>query len=1451
MAERSISTKLTLKVAEFLAGANNAQRALGDLNRKFTETAGFAAGFRKKLDDAFKRLPKIELDANSTPAEVKIAELRRRLETLRDKKVGVDIDAGAALAEMNLIQRELASIDDREVSFDVRAGIAGAMAELAAVNAEIARLDGQRADVNVGADVTAALAGIASVRAALAALVAAPAIVSIGAIGASLGAAFGAAGAGAAGFAAVAVPSLGRVNEALKQQQSAAGGAGGATESLAQKQAKAAQQALALAQAQERVRRANDAVRDASRGVVQAQQDVKRAQEAVTQASADGAARVSDAVRRVSDAERQYADAVRASRDAQQALNDARRQATRDLEDLADRLTDTKLDQRQAALDLADAQKQLEATKANPKSTAADIERATIAYERSQQRVKELATSVERLTADKAEADRKGVEGSDLVKNAQQQLADANQRVADSQQAIADAQRGVAEAQTQAARDVAAAQDRVASAQERLLEAQQRYQYAQRDAITAEKQLRLERLQQKAALEKTGAAAGGAASKMSELSAKEKALAKDIQKFQDKYKDWQQSLEGDVFPVITKGMSLVSSHLKDFTPLVKTAAGSFSILEDEAKKALQGPWWDEFLTDLNTAMPAAIEGLGHTAGNVFKGMVGVLDALLPHANDAVGAFERGSEKFAEWGQALKDNPGFQDFMASVRENAPKVAEIIGNIATAVGRIVQSASGLGPGVLDLLVGISEKIANLSPDEIQAVATGIGLIFGALKLGQAMKITALIALADVITKLPPPALYAIAGGITAIIVAVKGYQTLKNVTEWWNGLSLGIKGAGDAASKAHGPLSSAAGAAEKASGGFSGLAGTLKGGAIALGVGAVAVAAGTLRDKLTGLNPDIKTLADNIAQVAKGGKPAPELLDQINGKVNALDLSQWENFGQIASRLTSDNTFAKLGSQINSVFSDTIGMNIDSGVTRIQNIDKALATAVQSGNGDAAAKMFKGLAKQADDAGVPVDKLKTLLPEYTSAVAAAKQPTNDAATAIGGAKQKLDDFNQALSIFSSRTDIQAALQGLKQKYDDVKSAVDAAGGKLDFSARMTDKQRDAVIQAREKFAGYLTDVQTIASKQADLAKSTGDAALAQDKQKLAILQAAPKMFELAGKSQEARDAIFKLGESAGISRTQLMNAKDEVAKLRLEISRLQNKTITITATVKGDNSTSIGAGKALHEAGAIERYATGGLRSTPPNVAARPTILYGEGRDAEAFIPYEMQYRQRATELLSQVAADFGMQLVPARGVLESVGAASSAISSQMGQATATLSGTLGESGSVTSRIAALGEATQGVSTTVGESLTNMTVVVKDSSAKLNSTVSSTATAMAKTIAALRQQIASLEAALAKAQSASKTTSGSASGGTKSTSKTTGTASGDLKQVKKSAPKAGLVAPAAPSKKSSGGLIEGSAGGGSVTTITPAPTVNFYGTTIRETADVDVMTERMTMRLNSQG
>lgn len=1382
MAERSISARLVLKVAEFIAGGNAAKRTLSDLNSKFVETAGFAAGFRKKLDDAFKKLPKIEIDANSTPAEVKVAELRRKLEELRDKRVGVDINATAALAEMHLIQRELASIDDRDVSFDVRAGISGAMAELAAIDSEIGRLDGRTANVNVDADISGALRGFAAVAAAGAALAAAPIIVTVGASAVGLGAAFGAAGAGAGAFGLAAMGPLSRVNEALKEQENAAGGAGGAMKSLGQKSAEAAQNSLKLAQAQERVRKAEESVKDASRGVVQAREDVRKAEDDVARAASDGAARVAAAVRQVANAESSYTAAVKDAQRAQEALNVARRDAARDLEDLGNRLTDTQIAQRSAALGLKDAQKQLNAVQGNKRATADDVERASIAYAEAQQRVKELATDVQRLTVDKADADKKGVEGSDQVRAAQDQVSAANQRIVDSQQAIADAQADVARAQVDSARSVADAQDRVTAAQEKLLDSQRRYQDAQRDAILAEKQLKVEKLQQAAATSAAGAAAGGAATKMSKLTDAEQKLAAHLKGAKDDYKKWQESLEKDVFPAITGGVDLVISQLPRISPLVKTAGKAFVGLEEDAKKALKGPFWDEFLSDLNTAMPKAIEGFGKTAGNVFTGIAGVVDAVLPHTGDLVDAIVSGSKKFADWGKSLKDSPGFNEFVTFVKTHAPEVKQLIEDVATSAGHIVSALMPFGVASLGGLQLLASITAGMSPEHIQDIAVAITAIYAGFKAKQ---------------------------GADAAIGFLSNLKT-----------KIGDVGT--------------------ASGGVKGKLGTLAGMLGGGGIFGVAIGAGIAALGLFGdAQDDAKQKVDDLASA----------LDQQTGAITkqAKDIIK--------------------------------GSLIDSGaIDAAKKMGLSLKTVTDAAMGN------QGAINQVNAA---LEKAKTNIVVYGGKAGqgaiAQKQLTGGAlalSDAINGQNKTLDGARQKLSDLAAMDGkVLGGQQLLNDSYKAAKDALDKSNGSLDLSTAKTDAQRDAIVKAREKFGDYITSVSGLADKQATLTGKTGDASAA-------VAAQLPKLFELAGKSKEARDRVYELAQKYGISRTEADKATTGAKNLKEVIDKLKGKSIPIEADTSKARAAfnklisdmksaalvgvTIGLTAAKKTAmGGIDRYAAGGLRgSMAPQMANKPTVLFGEGSSGtgatEAFIPYERRFRSRAEQLLQQVASDFGFRMIPdsvlaaatqAGSVSELLSSSSDQIMAGLGLASTTLTDTLGSTGSVTTSIIDLDKSTSGLSTTVGKSAKDLQIGVAVSTTALKSTVTSTTAAMSKTIANLKSEIVKLEAALAKAKSTTSTSSSSKSIGTaasttaKKSSTVAGTITRTTEPIKKSKPQIGTAV----SVVAQPNLIEGSQAGGATSTLNPSNasvSIEMNGTVIREEADIDRLSERLLFKARTR-
>ncbi|WP_189249705.1 hypothetical protein [Streptosporangium pseudovulgare] len=1100
-----MSIKLRANVSGFTAGLRAAQTDTTNLGRKMTETGAAADQMRRRLEAATKALPKIEIDADSSAAEVKFAQLRRDLETLASKKIGVDVDAGVARAEIGRIEDELARLQRTEVDVNVRADIGTALAELRAVDVELKRVDGHDARVQVDADVGGALASIAMVGAALAAL---PAVTTLAVGVTALGGAFAAAGLGAAGFAAVAVPSMGRVSEALKAQETAANAAGGATSGAGQSAAQAAQQAMQLEQAEKRL--------------TDAQKDERQAQEDLTRAREDG---------------------------------------RRALEDMNFSLERSILSQKDAALAVREAEARLQEVMADPESSALDIERAMLSVEQAHQRAREQEVKTQRAKKDTAAANKAGVKGTQEYQRAQE--------------------------------NVIAAQEKVAQ---------------------AEQQLKVLRLQQKEAMSSAGGAAGGLKDALADLSKEERAMVKDLEAFQKGYEKWQRSLQPDVFPAIRQGMDLVLLGLDKIGPGVSGAGKAFTTLGKDAEAALRGPFWTDFFNDVNAEIPGAITSLGHVGMDVFTGLAGVIKAFLPYADDVTAALERGSETFADWGTGLGDSDGFQRFLMMVREDGPIVVEALGNLAKAAAPL----GGISVTGLSLLARV---LADMSPEQIRGVAIAVG----------------------------------------AVYTAVKGYQTVSGAVGWYRDLAGSISKAGDTA--------------DAAKGRFSGLGGSLKAAGIAGVVLGIAGAADNLADSLTGLNPDIDKLARGMSDFVRGGQPAPELMDQIAGKVNVLDLTQWENFGDISSRLASDNPFWKISSDFSDSVKEISGglITMDSGAQRMSNIDQALATMVRSGNGDQAAKMFSVLTRMAGDAGVPMDRLKQQLPEYTRAIGATTQPTNAAALAIQGAKAAMDNLNGAVSKFAGRTDALVAVRNMEAAYKDATVALEGTNGKLSVNHDMVASQRDAVILAREKFSGYIDSIRTAADGSATLSGKTEDATRA-------VLEQLPNLAKLAGKSGEAKEEILKLAQAYGISRDDAIKAMSSADGLRDVLDKLESKEIRIFVKTEYQDELSREALRqankhaegGIYGVGGHQYMADGGIRdvagpvlmawggvrsvgadpgamiATGPKLIsgrAGPDVVFGEA-GAEAYIPLAPNRRARGLEVLTAAANIMGQTVMPA-------------------------------------------------------------------------------------------------------------------------------------------------------------------------------------------------------------
>lgn len=372
-----------------------------------TRTAGaFADAFKKKIDEALRALPPIQIGVAATEAEQKLKDLKAELLELSGKRVGVDLTDAEAIAKLDELKTRLEEINRSSESVQVKTDTAAAIAKLDEFKAKLDTLHDK--DVSVNANTGGAKSGLDDVKnsadqsgnsvlamagrftaisaaAFAAAEVAIPALL---AIGAAAGAALAAAGVGFLGFSGIPA-----AIQAANNPSATAGG----------QQAQGANQLAGL-------------------GIQTQLQQIQQAN--ATQSAQD-----------------QLTQALQAQRQAEQQLHDARITALRDLQNLQNQVADNALSQQQASIDLIKAKQilalDLNAPGASQAQYQLQIQQDRLNVAVAQQRQKDLSTQGGQLRTSLATAQQQGVNGNPNVVSAQYALIDANRKLAEAQANVA------------------------------------------------------------------------------------------------------------------------------------------------------------------------------------------------------------------------------------------------------------------------------------------------------------------------------------------------------------------------------------------------------------------------------------------------------------------------------------------------------------------------------------------------------------------------------------------------------------------------------------------------------------------------------------------------------------------------------------------------------------------------------------------------------------------------------------------------------------------------------------------------------------------------------------------------------------------------------------------------------------------------------------------------------
>jgi hypothetical protein len=175
-----------------------------------------------------------------------------------------------------------------------------------------------------------------------------------------------------------------------------------------------------------------------------------------------------------------------------------------------------------------------------------------------------------------------------------------------------------------------------------------------------------------------------------------------------------------MFPGVIDGLEELKVLGPQVEQIIAKTADVIGNLASDAGNGLAGEGFEEFFLFLESDGVPTIDALGRTIGNLAEGFGAMLAAFAPLSRDFTGGMLEMSEAFAEWAHGLRENASFQEFIDYVRENTPKVLDLIGQLADTFMAIVEAAAPVGEVMIPVLTDILKIIEAL-------VDTPLGPIF----------------------------------------------------------------------------------------------------------------------------------------------------------------------------------------------------------------------------------------------------------------------------------------------------------------------------------------------------------------------------------------------------------------------------------------------------------------------------------------------------------------------------------------------------------------------------------------------------------------------------------------------------------------------------------------------------------------------------------------------------
>lgn len=207
----------------------------------------------------------------------------------------------------------------------------------------------------------------------------------------------------------------------------------------------------------------------------------------------------------------------------------------------------------------------------------------------------------------------------------------------------------------------------------------------------------------------------------------------ELKKLKEVYDSLVLKTQGGVGQAMAAGFKAASIALGTLTPIINRTSAGLEAIGKQMQEYFSSKHWTGFVSFISGSVQPILQKLFDIVAYGTRAVMNLVVAFEPLAQWVLQGIANGMKEFATWTEKLGQDRGFQQFIDMVKENLPKVWDLIKNVAEFLFKLSMALAPIGSLVLDVLNKIFEGLNKIPPEFLGPIAIGVAAIFAAMALG----------------------------------------------------------------------------------------------------------------------------------------------------------------------------------------------------------------------------------------------------------------------------------------------------------------------------------------------------------------------------------------------------------------------------------------------------------------------------------------------------------------------------------------------------------------------------------------------------------------------------------------------------------------------------------------------------------------------------------------------